>query len=365
MSVDRRPNGTYRVRWREHKGGPQKVRTFNRKADADRFDVEIRHKLLSGTYTDPRGGEIPFGEYVRDLLHRRSYQGATLERIERELRLYILPAFEWTPLLAVRTPAIERWAASLPLAPSSVGTVAATLSAVLSAAVEDEKIPRNPASPARLPAVEEAPVVPLTAEHARAFIGAFPEHIRAAALLAYGTGMRQGEVFGLSVDRVDFLRRELRVDRQLWTPDKGPAVLVPPKSKKSYRTIALSGVVLDGLAAHLATRGAGQWDLVFHQPGGRPILRGVLSAYVQRARARAGIGAERTWHDFRHHHASLLLSQGVSPALVAERLGHDLKTLLKTYAHVIRTDDDRVRAVVDGALGVSAEDYLRTGTISA
>ncbi|MGH8972893.1 MAG: hypothetical protein ACRD0C_06780, partial [Acidimicrobiia bacterium] len=54
------------------------------------------------------------------------------------------------------------------------------------------------------------------------------------------------------------------------------------------------------------------------------------------------------------------MSAGVSPALVAERLGHDIQTLMRTYAHVIRSDDERVRAVVDEHLGVSAEDFLRT-----
>jgi len=68
----------------------------------------------------------------------------------------------------------------------------------------------------------------------------------------------------------------------------------------------------------------------------------------------------RTWHDLRHHHASVLLSAGVSPALVAERLGHDVVTLLKTYAHVIRKDEDRVRGIIDATLGGSAEDWLRT-----
>jgi hypothetical protein len=45
---------------------------------------------------------------------------------------------------------------------------------------------------------------------------------------------------------------------------------------------------------------------------------------------------------------------------VAERRGHDLKTLLGTYAHVIRQDDERVRTIVDRALGGDAEDWLRT-----
>jgi site-specific recombinase XerD len=84
---------------------------------------------------------------------------------------------------------------------------------------------------------------------------------------------------------------------------------------------------------------------------------------MRRATRRAGLEG-RTWHDLRHHHASVLLSEGVSPALVAERLGHDVATLLKTYAHVIRMDDDRVRNIVDATLGGSAEDWLRTEAIS-
>lgn len=70
-----------------------------------------------------------------------------------------------------------------------------------------------------------------------------------------------------------------------------------------------------------------------------------------------------TWHDLRHHHASVLLSAGVSPALVAERLGHDVKTLLDTYAHVIRQDEERVRAIVDETLAGSAEDRARTEAV--
>jgi hypothetical protein len=48
---------------------------------------------------------------------------------------------------------------------------------------------------------------------------------------------------------------------------------------------------------------------------------------------------------------------------VAECLGHDLKTLLATYAHVLPKDDDRVRAIVDATLGGSAEDWLRTKAV--
>jgi N-acetylglutamate synthase/N-acetylornithine aminotransferase len=58
-----------------------------------------------------------------------------------------------------------------------------------------------------------------------------------------------------------------------------------------------------------------------------------------------------------------LLSKGVNPAKVAERLGHDLQTLLRAYAHVMPKDGEGVRRIVDATLGGSAEDWLRTEAV--
>jgi integrase len=175
--------------------------------------------------------------------------------------------------------------------------------------------------------------------------------------VAASTGLRQGELFGLALDRIDFLRRELRVDQQLWTPSRGGPFLKAPKSQNSYRTVALSTLTVETLSAHVARHGEGESGLVFHT-NGRLVGRSMASKYVRMAVQAAGLEGY-SWHDLRHHHASVLLSHGVSPALVAERLGHDIKTLLATYAHVIRADDDRVRSIVDATLGDSA-DFSRT-----
>ncbi|MGI8757502.1 MAG: tyrosine-type recombinase/integrase [Acidimicrobiales bacterium] len=358
-SISRRPNGRWMARYREFPGGPQKSKTFDRKVDATRWLTDVEHRLLSGSYIAPEAGQVTVASYAVEWTARRQWRPATAERIERELRLHILPALGARPLGSLRRSHIEEWAAGLPLAPSSAETVAQSLSAMLASAVDDELMVKNPAVGARMPRADRAPVVPMTAEEVMAFAHGLPDHLRAAAVLAAGTGLRQGEVFGLTTDRVQFLRRELRVDRQLSTPSSGPAVLAAPKSSNSFRTVALSGLVLDALSAHVNTFGTGVEDLFFHHAG-RPIVRAQAAKHARRAAEQAGIG-RRTWHDIRHHHASVLLSAGVSPALVAERLGHDVATLLRTYAHVIRADDDRVRGIVDDTLGRSAEDWLRTG----
>ncbi len=70
-----------------------------------------------------------------------------------------------------------------------------------------------------------------------------PERYRALVVLAAGTGMRQGECLGLSVDRVDFLRRSITIDRQLVLVGTGPPAFGPPKTEASVRSVPLPDVV--------------------------------------------------------------------------------------------------------------------------
>jgi integrase len=80
-------------------------------------------------------------------------------------------------------------------------------------------------------------IEPMTLEAVEALTEAMPERYRALVTLAAGTGLRQGEMLGLTTDRIDFLRRQLTVDRQLITmPDRAP-YLAPPKTQASVRVV--------------------------------------------------------------------------------------------------------------------------------
>jgi integrase len=85
-------------------------------------------------------------------------------------------------------------------------------------------IARTPCTGIKLPKVERRHVVPLEVDAVTALADAIPARYHALVVHAAGTGLRQGECFGLTVDRVDFLRRTLTVaetldmDSHLW-PD--------------------------------------------------------------------------------------------------------------------------------------------------
>ena len=162
----------------------------------------------------------------------------------------------------------------------------------------------------------------------------------------------------MSVDRVDWLRRTVRVDRQ-WSQAGGWA---PPKTRASYRTVPVAAEVLEVLAHHLELHGPGGDGVLVHWPhAGKdgPMHHTAWSRAMRKAVAGAGL-AGVTFHDLRHHYASKLIAGGCSVKAVQAALGHEkASTTLGTYAHLMPADEDRGRAVLDRAF--RAEDSLRTG----
>ncbi len=364
MSVDKRPNGQWRARWREYPGGPQKTRQFTRKLDAERFLVKLQHDMLSGSYIDPQVAQTPLGEYADRWLERMTptWRQTTATAVEVSVRRHIIPQLGNRPLGAIKRSDVEKWASALELAPGTVQLVRQHLGQLLTGAVEDGLIARNPAAGARMPKNDTDRPEPVPAEVVAAITDALPSWARIAVTLALGAGLRHSEVTGLTVDRVQFLRRTVRVDRQLARSEEGRPVFGPPKTEHSNRSVPLAEFVADAVSAHLAEHGPGAGGLIVHYPKGAPIDRSSFGRIWRTARTAAG--AEHVdFHDLRHTFASTLLSEGVSVRAVSEWLGHASAVVtLTTYAHMMPIDTDRARSVLDSVLGPrTAEDQLRTG----
>ena len=146
-------------------------------------------------------------------------------------------------------------------------------------------------------------------------LDAMPERYRVAGVLAAGAGLRQGEALGVTVDRIDFLRRRLVIDRQMVTPPTGTPGLAPPKSDASYRKVPLADPVLEALADHLRRFPPGDDGLVLTYGDGRPVRRNRFGYMWRQSCARAGL--DFRYHDLRHHFASLLIAGGESVVATA------------------------------------------------
>jgi integrase len=265
----------------------------------------------------------------------------------------MLPTFGDRALASIRPSEVQAWVRgrSEVLAPATVELVYRLFSGILGDAVNDRLIVRNPAKGVRLPRRTDKPVVPPTVDQVRTVVDEMPDRYAAIVTLAAGTGMRQGECFGLSVDRVDFLRRSITIDRQLVLAGKAPPQFGPPKTPASVRTVPLPQVVAEALASHIEQWPRGRDGLIFTNKNDDPIRRNRFSEIWRPAIRRAGVDGLR-FHDLRHFYASLLINHGESVKVVQARLGHaSASETLDTYAHLWPDNEERTRAAVDQIFG--------------
>ena len=319
----KRADGTYRARYRDP-AGREHARHFHKKAAARRWLDEVTAAVVTGQYVDPRSGRVTFRQYAEQWREGQVHRPSTQVYVERQLRRHAYPVLGDRPMSSIRPTDIQAWAKRMAeqLAPSTVGVVHGIVSGIFRAAMRDRAIAHNPCDGTKLPKVTKSRVEPLATEIVFALADAVPDRYRALVILAAGSGMRQGECFGLTADRIDFLRRIVHVDRQLLTVSGRVPFLGPPKTPASVRTIPLPTVVVDALPAHLAAYPPLEDEFVFVTDAARPIRRTAFGDTWRAAVKAAGAPAGTGFHELRHHHASLLIRHGESVKGLQARLGH-------------------------------------------
>lgn len=178
-------------------------------------------------------------------------------------------------------------------------------------------------------------------------------------LLAIYTGLRRGEILGLKWSNIDLVNKTIRVQRSLsYIPKKG-YVLTSTKTRKSNRIVLISDMVVNELVKYhkqqeiWKERLGEQYqeeDLVIcTETGSKQDPRNVLRA-LKRLITTSNVTHIR-FHDFRHTHASILISKGIDVVKVSKRLGHaNAKITLETYAHLVPDEDNDLADVFEKAL---------------
>lgn len=388
----------YRVRYVDP-GGMPRTEHFEKKGDAERFDLKVRSDVARGDFLDPTSRRITFREYAEQWRAVQRHRPSTAYNTKSRLEHHIYPAIGDRPLAAIRHSELQAFVKGLPLAASSVRPVWGTLRAIFRAAMVDRMITHDPGLGVKLPELPHKRVVPLVLEQIEVLVEAVPARYRALLAMDAGTGLRQGEAFGvLARDDegavVDFLRRTIRVARQLQLKQpSNEIVLCALKNRASYRTVPLGAVVVDVLSRHIADFPPVDYEildesdpsrpvrrkvkLIFTDHNGRPLHRRVFDQEVWKPACRRAAKAMRekaakeadrgerdrlralaagvlaaTMHDLRHWYASALIHAGLNVKIVAERLGHaNAAMTLKVYAHLFPDDEDRSRQAIDEAFG--------------
>ena len=321
---------------------------------------------------------MTFQQYAEEWRRTKTHGYATAERLERGLRNHCYPVLGDVPMavLGRRVSLMRDWIAGLPLQPNGARLLISDVSAIFQAAIDDRLIARNPlkARSVEKPKEVRSPVVAWSAGQVEAVARELPERMAAMVWLGGVTGMRQGELFGLALEDIDWLRRMVRVEAQAIQLGSG-AAFGPVKNKKT-RTVPVARNIMPLLGRHIELFKPAEVTLRWSQRGqrldGKPVTRTLLFAdprgvpYNKQTVNRqwikswhaAGVpdlGRANGMHVLRHTAASHWLSGGLNPAKVADYLGDTVAMVWKTYAHYMPADHDLGRAIMDGFLDPSGE----------
>ena len=282
--------------------------------------------------------------------------------------------------------------------PSSIIESWGTLSSILQAAVDDERIPRNPclAKTVRPPSKPERKARAWGRERVMAVREELDDRFKVMVDLGVGAGLRQGEVLGLSIDDIDsdviHVRRQVRIvrNRLVFSLPKGGKTRTVPLPKYLAQRIAEHADRFPPVEATLPwvnpaepenekqaaerapqthrllvtgerQQGALRRGVFNEGPWKRALVAaGVIPAPPQRTRtadekARRARGntkyaaaPEDGFHALRHTFASVQLDARESVVAVSKWLGHaDPSITLKIYAHMMPEADGRGRAAMD------------------
>jgi integrase len=357
-SIQKRANGRWRARFRDE-GGREHAQHFERKVDAQAWLDEQTARFVRGEWADPRAGRVSLRAYATRWQSIQVSSAGTARIVDNALRLHILPRLGDHRIGSIRrsdVQALVKWLEVREIRAANDGERARTLSAgtirniyevlarVMDAAMEDRVISVSPcrriALPKNLGDEVEVPTLE-DIERVRSVLG---ERWRAIPVVLAGSGLRVGELLGLRLSDIDFLRRTVRVERQRLQSHQ----IAPLKSKASRRTVPVGKVVIDTLAAHLASYPS-TVDALFADEVGKPLTYRRWKRLLSDATKVAEV--DLTSHSFRHFAASALISGGASVKQVQSFLGHASAVItLRTYAHLWPGDEDRTRNVLDAAL---------------
>jgi integrase len=345
-----------------------------KKAAQEELDV-LRRSVTTQTYVPPR--RQSFAEFVENdwlPVVAGSLEESTVASYSRNLRLHVLPRIGGLQMATVDAGHLNRLYAELRgeggraddkpggLAPRTVRYIATIVGEVFGAAIEWDRLARNPASKARPPRAKDAKGPPMktwtAAQLDQLLRLAEGNRYQPAWLFLATSGCRRGEALGLSWADIDLDAGRASIRRTVTAVEHRIKVGGQTKTGKE-RAISIDGRTVAALRSWRARQaserlmlGAGYQDhgLVFTLPDGRPYHPERFSREFDRMIERHRLERIRL-HDLRHTWATLALQANVPLKVVSERLGHATTAVTAdVYSHVtpgMQTDAaERVAALI-------------------
>ena len=281
------------------------------------------------------------------------YQKAIINRINPcigNIRLCVLKAIHIDKLL--RTLKKDK------LSGTTIQKYYGVLNTALNRAVKLQMILENPCKYIDTPKREKFKANILTLEEFKLIYNKldstiYEDYIFKLALdITIETGLRRGEMCGLTWDNIDFEEKSLTIDKALIRIENNYNIS-NPKTDSSYRTLPISDSLIEKLKHHKLTQSKNKlkygefysdvifndtsYDLIFRHENGKYIVPSTFLQRLKRVCKNNKIEKNIRWHDLRHTNATYLIESGVNLKVIQDRLGHSLmQTTADTYSHVTK-----------------------------
>jgi len=286
------------------------------------------------------GGRMSFGGFAPQWLEEKrvEWRASQFETVEGILRCHLMPAFGEVSIGAISKSDILQFRVQLcalnqvsekPLSPSRINHIMTYLRLILNEAAERFGYETPWRNIKALP-IPRSDVQPFTLEEVQLILANVRSDFRLYYTVCFFTGMRTGEIDGLTWSNVDLKRRCIHIHHSLVRGELGPT-----KSSGSYRTIQMSQRVHDALSEQWQ-RSGGKSLFVFFARSGQPLNHRNVTRRVWYPLLRHLKLEQRNPYQTRHTAATLWLAAGESPEWIARQLGHaNTSMLFRVYSRYV------------------------------
>lgn len=343
----------YRARWNDDDGKQRSASFASEKAAKTHLKSVAR-----GEYANA-DGRMNFSEYYQQWSKSQPWVPGTRRANDLAANSVTFGSIE---LQRLRPSHLQAWVKAMqdkPLEASTIRTRFNNVRAVIRAAVADRAIPFDVTLNVRLPRVakperadDDGLVIPTTSEVGALIRVADEKFVAFIGLCAFA-GMRLGEAAALRVSDIDFMRKEIRIDRQVQRAN-GKQVEIRPPKYNSNRTVYASDGLINMLSEHVRTQVPGddpdRW--MFPGESEHPLHQNSVGYLWRKAKDKADV--DTRLHDLRHFFASGLIYAGCDPVTVQRAMGHkSAKVTLDRYSHKWPKAEDRTRKAAEALFAES------------
>jgi site-specific recombinase XerD len=306
--------------------GVLKREKVGRKSDALALYQKRKSELRAGVKLpdNMRQSSLRFKALCDDILvysekHHRDYR-SVVSRISRIVR-----DFGDLPVDKIKPSEIDLWLSKTTKTPATSNRYRALFSLIFREALRNGKVSSNPARLVRQQHENNGRIRFLTEaeeDSLRAVIAdRYPEH-EPELTISLGTGMRLSEQYGLTWRNVDFVRREINLDRT----KNGSPRMIPMNDTviKAMQEFSKRSVSPSRDALVFPTKNPKRW-----------FLSALSQAKVENYR----------WHDNRHTFCSRLAMRGENLKVIQQLAGHKTIQMSARYAHL---GEKSLHSAVDG-----------------